>query len=261
MEKKFPHQRQKEILNLLLKNNQLQVIELAEKLSVTQATIRRDLTSLESLGKLYRTHGGAILKEPTVSWLSTSLKERMKSHTKEKEAIAKSILPYIEDSETIMMDGGSTNMAIARQLSSHKNNLLIITNSQAIGEVFAKDENSTNTVYIIGGELLYGTQNTVGPIAQNNLNLFTADKSITCTTGIIPEEGLFSASPQESEIKRLMLKRSKTKILVFDISKIGVPALSKFNDFENIDLVITNKDIDPKDFEILKSKVGKIKLA
>ena len=67
MEKKFPHQRQKEILNLLLKNNQLQVAELASQLSVTQATIRRDLTSLESLGKLYRTHGGAILKEPTVS--------------------------------------------------------------------------------------------------------------------------------------------------------------------------------------------------
>ncbi len=261
MEKKIPKQRQKEILNLLLTNNHFQVSELACELNVTQATIRRDLTELESLGKLYRTHGGAILKGQTVSWLSTTLEERMASDVQEKEAIAKSILPYIEDSETIMIDGGSTNMAIAKQLSLHKENLLIITNCQAIGDVFIQNEDSTNSVYTIGGELLYGTQNTVGPIAERNLELFKADKSIISLTGVLPEEGLFTASPQESEIKSLMIKNSKTNIIVFGTSKIGVPALSKFNDFEKIDLIITNKNIDPNHLKILKSKVQKIKLA
>ncbi len=261
MSEKYANPRQKEILNLLLTNNNIQVAELADKLNVTQATIRRDLTKLESLGKLYRTHGGAILKEQTVSWLSTTLEERMKSNIKEKEDIAKSILPYIEDSETIMMDGGSTTMAIAKELAQHKQNLLIITNCQAIGDVFIKDEDSTNNVYIIGGELLYGTQNTVGPIAERNLDLFKADKSIISITGVLIDEGLFTASPQESEIKRLMIKNSKTNIIVFGVSKIGVPALSKCNNFENIDLIITNKDIELDHLNKLKTKVSKIKLA
>jgi DeoR family transcriptional regulator of aga operon/DeoR family fructose operon transcriptional repressor len=261
MATKFSNQRQKEILNLLLKNSQLQVYELAEKLNITQATIRRDLTALESLGKLYRTHGGAILKEQTVSWLATTLEDRMKSKAKEKELIAIAILEYIEDSESIMIDGSSTNMAIAKQLSKNKKNLLIITNSQPLGDVFMEDDESSNSIYTIGGELLYGTQNTVGPIAENNLNLFRADKAIISTTSVLSNEGLFSASPQESEIKKLMIKYSKKTILVFDSSKLGISALSKFNNFENIDLIITNKDIDPEDLELLKLKVKKIKLA
>ena len=58
-----------------------------------------------------------------------------------------------------------------------------------------------------------------------------------------------------------MIKNSKTSIIVFGTSKIGVPALSKFNNFEKIDLIITNKNIDPNHLKILKSKVQKIKLA
>jgi DeoR family transcriptional regulator of aga operon/DeoR family fructose operon transcriptional repressor len=261
MAEKFTHQRQKEILNLLLKNSQLQVYELAEMLNVTQATIRRDLTALESLGKLYRTHGGAILKEQTVSWLATTLEERMKSNVEKKESIAQAVVDYIDDSESIMMDGSSTNMFIASKLAKLKNNLLIITNSQPLGTLFVHNEDSDNSIYTIGGELLFGTQNTVGPIAENNLNLFRADKAIISTTSIIPEEGLFSASPQESEIKKLMIKYSKETILVFDSTKVGIPALSKFNEFENIDVIITNSDIDDKSLKLLKSKVKIVKLA
>ena len=261
MAEKISHQRHKEILNLLLKNSQLQVYELAEKLNVTQATIRRDLTSLEASGKLYRTHGGAIIKEQTVSWLATTLEERMSYNIEMKERIAKKIVNYIEDSESIMMDGSSTNMAIAKQLSKTKKNLLIITNSQPLGDLFLENDESDNSIYTVGGELLFGTQNTVGPIAENNLNLFRADKAIISTTSILPEEGLFSASPQESEIKKLMIKYSKEVILVFDSTKVGISALSKFNNFENIDVVITNSEIDKENLDIIKSKVKIVELA
>lgn len=261
MAEKYSHIRQKEILNLLVKNSQLQVHELSQILKVTEATIRRDLNNLEGLGKLYRTHGGAILKEQTVSWLATTLEERMNINKEKKIAISNAILEFINDSESIMMDGSSTNMEIAKQLAPTKNNLLIITNSQPLGDIFLNHNERENSVYTIGGELLYGTQNTVGPIAENNLRTFRADTSIISTTSIIPNEGLFSASPQESEIKKIMIEYSKTNILVFDTTKIGIPALSKFNNFENIDIVITNKDIAEEDLKILKSKVNTVKLA
>ncbi len=261
MAEKFAHTRQKEILNLLRKNSQLLVNEMAVKLNVTEATIRRDLTTLEKMGKLYRTHGGAILKEQTVSWLATTLETRMDQNKEKKEAIAKAILEFIDDSVSIMMDGSSSNMEIAKLLAKKRDNLLIISNSQPLGDLFLDYEENDNKVYMVGGELLLGTQNTVGPIAENNLRTFRSDIAVISTTSIIPEEGLFSASTQESEIKKLMIENSKTTILVFDSTKVGEPALSKFNNFENIDIIITDKEINPDDLKILQTKVKKVKLA
>ena len=174
---------------------------------------------------------------------------------RKKIKIAKAILDFVEDSQSIMMDGSSTNMEIAKQLSTNRKNLLIVTNSQPLGNLFIENEEAENNVYTIGGELLGGTQNTVGPIAENNLSFFRTDLAIISTTSIIPDEGLFSASPQESEIKKLMIKNAKTTILVFDSTKINIHALSKFNSFENIDIIITNSDIDKENLKTLKTKV------
>lgn len=257
---KIGEQRQNKLLEILLKKNQMEVCELAELLNVTQATVRRDLTYLEKKGNLYRTHGGAILKDQPVTWQATSLETRLNQNSLNKKAIAKAMVKYIQDNNSILIDGSSTNIEIAKELAKNRKELLIITNSQAIGNIFLKDEITNNKVYIIGGELLYDTQNTVGPIAENSLKNFRAEKSIIGITGIIPSEGLFSASPQESEIKKIMMKNSKEVFVVFDSTKIGISALSKFNDLERIDCIISNTDIEEKEIKILKKKVAKIEL-
>jgi DeoR/GlpR family transcriptional regulator of sugar metabolism len=58
-----------------------------------------------------------------------------------------------------------------------------------------------------------------------------------------------------------MIKYSKEVILVFDSTKVGISALSKFNNFENIDVVITNSEIDKENLDIIKSKVKIVELA
>ncbi len=260
MSQKIGEQRQNQILDILMKKNKMEVNDLAIELNVTQATVRRDLTILEKKGKLYRTHGGAILKDQPVTWQPTSLEERLSQHSEKKKQLAKAMSKYINNNDSLIIDGSSTNIEIAKELVKTKRDLLIVTNSQALGSIFLKDENWNNKVFTIGGELLFDTQNTVGPLAENILKTFKVAKSIIGITGIIPEEGLFSASPQESEIKRIMIKNSAEVFVVFDSSKIGVPALSKFNDFENIDYIITNSDIDDCDKRILENKVRNIEL-
>ena len=49
------------ILELLTKENKMEVSLLAEKLSVSQVTIRKDLDALESRGIIKREHGFALL--------------------------------------------------------------------------------------------------------------------------------------------------------------------------------------------------------
>lgn len=260
MSQKIGEQRQNQILDILLKKSKMEVNDLADKLNVTQATVRRDLTLLEKKGKLYRTHGGAILKDQPVTWQPTSLEERLTQNSEKKKQLAKAMANHINNNDSLIIDGSSTNIEIAKELVKTKTDLLIVTNSQSIGSIFLKDENLNNQVFVIGGELLFDTQNTVGPLAENILRTFRVEKSIIGLTSIIPEEGLFSASPQESEIKRIMIKNAAEVFVVFDSTKIGVPALSKFNEFEDIDYIITNADIDDSDKYILEQKVKIVEL-
>ena len=57
-------ERHSEIMDNLLKQGSIQVTELANILQVSSVTIRKDLTDLEKEGKLYRSHGKAILINP-----------------------------------------------------------------------------------------------------------------------------------------------------------------------------------------------------
>ena len=55
-------ERQTAILQALKENKSANVADLAKKLYVSEATIRRDLAQMESMGLIERTHGGALLR-------------------------------------------------------------------------------------------------------------------------------------------------------------------------------------------------------
>ena len=57
-------ERDKEILRQLLRDGEVTVERLTERLETSPATIRRELSDLEGAGLLRRTHGGAIQVEP-----------------------------------------------------------------------------------------------------------------------------------------------------------------------------------------------------
>ena len=54
------------ILQELLRTAEVSVDHLAERLEVSTATIRRDLTALEKKGLLRRSHGGAVRIDPAL---------------------------------------------------------------------------------------------------------------------------------------------------------------------------------------------------
>jgi len=148
-----------------------------------------------------------------------------------------------------MMDGGSTTMLVAQKLSAKKN-LLVVTNSPDIGELMI--EPSDNKVILTGGELLKETKALIGSAAEQSLNQYRTDKAIIGVSGIIVDEGCFSAIPQEAEIKRLMSLHSSETILVADSSKIGARAFTFFCDFTRVDKLVTDKNIGKEALEELK---------
>ncbi|MFI5369040.1 MAG: DeoR/GlpR family DNA-binding transcription regulator [Spirochaetia bacterium] len=245
----FVEERRNKILEYVNKNSRADVTELADFHTVTEATIRRDLVTLEKQGRVYRAHGGALRREPLSVWQISRLQDRIIMHLEEKTRIAQFVTQLVHDGESLMIDGGSTTMLVAQKLRVKKN-LLVVTNAPAIGELMIED----NKVILTGGELLKETQALLGSAAEQSLKQYRTDKAIIGVSGILVNEGCFSAIPQEAEIKRLMSLNSSETILVSDSSKIGARAFSFFCDFSHVDKLVTDKNISKAALEELKQQ-------
>jgi DeoR/GlpR family transcriptional regulator of sugar metabolism len=249
--KAFVEERRARILEHIKSRNRANVMELAKILEVTDATIRRDLRLLENQGLLNRTHGGAIKRDNPALWQTTSMEERMVARKAEKDRIAEFTAHIINDNTSLMIDGGSTTMAVAEKLTGKKN-LLVLTNCLSVGLLFLKG--TGNKVLFTGGELMWGTYSVVGPEAELALRRIRTDKAIIGVSALQTEDGLFSANPQEGEIKRLMILNARETIVVADSSKFDVQALYMFSDFERITKIVTDKDIGRDAVNALQKK-------
>ncbi len=245
----FVEERRNKILEYVNKNNRADVDELAAFHTVTEATIRRDLLSLEKQGRVYRAHGGALRREQLSVWQTTRLRDRMVMQLEEKTRIAQFVTQLIHDGESLMIDGGSTTMMVAHTLRAKKN-LLVVTNAPAIGESMV--EVNDNKVILTGGELLKETRGLIGAAAELSLKQNRTDKAIIGVSGIIIDQGCFAAIPQEAEIKRLMSSNSGETIVVSDSSKIGACAFCFFCDFTHVDKLVTDRNISKAALEALK---------
>lgn len=172
------------IIELLNQNESVRVAELSQLLNVTEKTIREDLEKLDKKGILKRVHGGAILVEGNDAMLPIT--KRQTKQKKEKEEIAHLAFQYIEDGQTILLDGGSTTFELAKLLVNR--NLTVITNDIKIAAVFADDD--TVNLIILGGHKRKGSSAIVGVTAMEMVRNFNIDIAFIGTTGVDVKKGL-----------------------------------------------------------------------
>ena len=253
MDKSFAEERRTKIVEYLNVHQKAEISLLAEMLNTTEATVRRDLSYLEKEKLLHRVHGGAIRKEKSYFWQASSLLDRETLHKDKKEKICKYLAKIVHDNESLMIDGGSTTLLSSKYLAAKKN-LLVVTNCPAIGDIFVKQNDQK--VMITGGQLLKETASLLGNDTQRILDQYRTDKAIISVSALDPSEGIFSAIPEETAIKKIMLQNSKERILIADSSKINSRAFSFICDFSLIDILITDSEIDNEDLKkIQKQKV------
>ncbi len=247
----FAEERRIKLLEFINRNNRADVAELAHQFNVTEATIRRDLVSMEDENLIYRTHGGAIKRDQPSLWETTTLQERSIQHREEKNRIADLVSQLVHDGDSLMIDGGSTTLCVARKLVDKKK-MLIVTNTSMIGETLV--EINDNKIILTGGELVKGLNSTIGVVAERAIKHYRVDKAIIGVSGILLEEGFFSAVPAEAEIKRLMLANSRERIVVADSSKIGTRAFCLVCEFAGVDKLVTDKGISKTALDQLKKE-------
>ena len=220
-----------------LSNGVGSLADLSTQLNVSEATVRRDLQSLEEQGKARRIHGGAVrVQFPRTEPIFT---EKAAFHASEKDHIANLALELIEDNDSIYLDGGSTILTLARKLNQRKN-LTIVTNSiMAAAELME----SSHRLILLGGEFRALSRTLVGPLTGQIVNSLHINKAFMGTIGFTLESGISTTDPNEAYTKELIMHRAAQVIVLADSSKIGVPSFAASGSINDIDTLISDRNI------------------
>jgi len=228
--------RQLEITEVLRTHGFHSVNNLAELFAVTASTIRRDLERLESMNLIQRTHGGALPVEQS----EASLYDKDDRHLAEKTAIGQAMADRILDGQTVLLDGGTTTLEVARHLT--KRRLTVVTNDLRVAMEIAQ-RRSAHLVFI-GGELLPDVYTMWGPGSILQLSNLRVDVAVF-SADMVCDDGLYHMSSYEVELKRLMRSIAKEAFFVADSSKFGREALFKVLEVKDFTAGITDDLLDP----------------
>lgn len=228
--------RQAEIIDALQDEGFQSVNSLAARFDVTASTIRRDLERLEAMDLLQRTHGGAI----PIKQLETPHQFKEELHLPEKAAIGQAMADRILEGQTVLLDGGTTTLEVARHLSQRR--LTVVTNDLRIGMEIAKNR-SAHLVFI-GGELLPNIYTMWGPSSVQQLSNLRVDVAVF-GADMVSDDGLYHSSSYEVELKRLMRSIAREAFFVADSSKFGREALFKIFEVADFTAGITDDLLDP----------------
>jgi DeoR family fructose operon transcriptional repressor len=231
-------ERKKEILTLLEKFENLSVMEIAQKLSISPATVRRDLLDLSNEGLLTRTHGGAM----KLDYLPlTAFNKKQTANDLSKQAIGKLAAEQVTDGDIIFMDCGSTVFTMCPHLKKISR-LKIITNSLPIvAELIDVPGISIN---LIGGELDAERKAVHGEVALQHINNYHADKAFIGIDGFSVENGLSSHSEKEASITKAFIQNAGRVYLLCDASKIGKDVYLKLGLVKMVSCLITNSQLE-----------------
>lgn len=240
--------RRRLLLELIASRGFATLEELVRLLGVSESTVRRDLEALDAAGSVRRTHGGAVTSAELRAM--PALEDRLASAASEKRAIGRATAALVEDGDTVLIDGGTTTVEVARALLGRP--VQVVTNSLPIANLMSAGKQSD--VILIGGYLSPTTGVAMGPPAVEMMRGIRVRRTIMGAGGIVAE-GVYNSNVLLVETERQMMACAQEVILVADSSKFGRLSLSKLCDLGAIDAIVADPAL-PDAFRPLLETAG-----
>lgn len=237
-------ERRQTILQVIEKKGFVTLNQLMELVGASDSTVRRDLEVLDRNGQIRRTRGGATYVGESL----TSFDVRRTKARKQKERIAEAAAALVQPGETVILDGGTTTVEVARELAGRS--LQVVTNSIPIVNALV---NSPETeLIVIGGFLYPKTGVNLGPLAVEALKSIHA-RRLFISVGGMTATSLFNSNALLVETERQMIEAAEEVIVVSDSSKLGHSALAQLCPLETVDRLITDAGITDEWREIAEA--------
>lgn len=227
--------RHQEILELLQTKRECSIQSLAAKFGVSGMTVRRDLDLLAEQGRILRTHGGAMLA-PGVSFEFAFLR-RAKVNQDEKRAIGSLAASLVEDGQSVLLDSGTTTVAIAEHLRTRPG-IKVITTSLPIASMLQYSE--AVELNLLGGQLRQGFPDLCGPMTESNLDMISPDIAFIGAAAVDGRGCMFTESSMLSRMLAKMVSCAKRAYVVADSSKLGSTALWRYGSLKSTTALITD---------------------
>ncbi len=221
-------ERQRTILQHLRRHRRASVAELSVLTRVSEATIRRDLDTMEKAGCLVRAHGAALLPSPALH--EPSYLTRTRRAAAAKQTIARIAREFCQDGMHVYLDAGSTTLELGRLLLDAER-IHITTNSLPLAQLAAQAHRS---IRLIGGEIRPVSQALIGTLALDWIAHLRFDLVFLAASGL-DANGASTVEMQEAEIKAAVLARATRGLLLADLGKWNKPAAVQFAAWSDFD--------------------------
>lgn len=224
----LPETRRRRLLELVSRQGFATLDELVKSLGVSESTVRRDLETLDLAGSIKRTHGGALYAEEARGM--PAFDERTRTAINEKRSIGEATAALVEDGDTVLLDGGTTTLEVARALIGRP--VQIVTNSLPIAQLVASSPNTD--LILIGGYVYPRTGVALGPLAIATMRGIRVRKTIMGAGGIMAD-GVYNSNLLLVETERQMMSCGQEVVIAADSSKFGRLALARLCGLDEID--------------------------
>lgn len=227
-------ERRQSIIEAVDKEGRVLAAELAQRLNTSEDTIRRDLRELDAAGLLRRVHGGAMRRTSVASF-----GERAETDLARKAALAQLLRDCIRPGDTVLIDAGSTNLAVARLLEDGQA-ATVVTNSPQVA--LALGEFRRTRVVLLGGTYHAAQGAVLGAWTLAELQQLRADLCIVGICALDPERGLATADAEEAGIKAAMLSGSVRRAAAVLNERLADSAPFLFGRLAELDHLVLEAD-------------------
>jgi DeoR family transcriptional regulator of aga operon len=231
-------QRRDFILRSILEHGHVEVKGLAQQMTVSDATVRRDLRSLADQSQVELVYGGATLPRAT----DFSFRSKALRNIEAKRVIGGIAAGLVSDNEQLFIDSGTTCFEMCHHLKRRRGLRVIVNSARLAVELGNSAEIS---VILVGGHYRPERMDSVGPLATATVEQLRGYMAFVGADGLSQDFGVSASDIESAHLYRQAIRNARETILLVDHTKFLTPSLFKICEIESISRMVTDqKPID-----------------
>ncbi len=231
----------------LIRDGITSVDQLAARVGISPSTVRRDLTQLQSAGRIARTYGGALAQEP---FQERSFGESARLNQQAKNRIAVAAAELVPIGATVFLDAGTTCLALARVLAE-RGPFTVVTRGLEAALLLAASPHID--LVVLGGNVRSLSHGLVGPLSSVTLERLSFEIAFLGADVVDPDRGLGEPTADETFVKELAASRADQVFVLADATKLGQANVMSWLPLGRDWTLVTDSEVSAQAVEALEA--------